>query len=125
VGLIIYLRTKLGDALIRSNPQYTKNQSFYIDSERAVQVMPKTDDITKKRSIPTDALGWATTDSQGSIRVHPTPDIFERMYLLLLEYHFSKISFLEMLAKWEEVLGIRPPQTKSQNIPDEGNGNMK
>ncbi len=31
---------------------------------------------------------------------------YEQMYFALLDYRFEKISFLEMLDKWELLLGI-------------------
>jgi hypothetical protein len=40
---------------------------------------------------------------------------------MLLDYHFGKTSFLEMLARWEEVLRIRPCQAEFQSNSDEEN----
>lgn len=45
-------------------------------------------------------------------------DPFERMCLSLYAYHFGTIGFLDLLATFEEILGIKPPQTDFQNAPD-------
>jgi hypothetical protein len=106
---------------LEANPQYAKNKSFYIDSEGAVQVIPNVDGITKRSNIPSDVLALADSDEKGSIRVYPTPDVFEMMYFRLLDYYFGKTSFLEMLARWEEVMGIKPHQAEFLNRSEKGN----
>jgi hypothetical protein len=34
------------------------------------------------------------------------PSIYEQMYKYLYDYHFGRITFLELLDKWREVLGL-------------------
>ena len=36
-------------------------------------------------------------------------DVHKQLYLALNEYHFGRITFLELLDKWEEILHISPP----------------
>src|SRR5437588_10533017 len=97
---------------LEGHPQHAKNTSFYIDSGEAVQVMPKLDRMTKRGDIPSHALALADVDDKSNIHVYPTPDVFERMYFMLLDYQIGKTSFLEMLARCEEVLGIRHHQAE-------------
>ena len=39
-----------------------------------------------------------------------TPDDYEQMHALLYAYRFGTIGFLELLAAFEEILQIQPPQ---------------
>ena len=34
------------------------------------------------------------------------PSIYEQMHRYLYDYHFGRITFLELLDKWREVLGL-------------------
>jgi len=92
---------------IDTNPQYAKNQSFYIASDGTVQVMLESDGIACKMHLPPDAIALARSDNQGNIHIDPVPDIFEKMYILLIGYQIGRITFLEMLTQWEEILGIK------------------
>lgn len=37
------------------------------------------------------------------------PEPFEQMYRTLYDYYFRKISFLDLLQKWEELLDLPSP----------------
>jgi hypothetical protein len=45
-------------------------------------------------------------------------DDYESMVKALYAYRFGSIGFLDLLAKFEEILGIKSPQTGLQNILD-------
>jgi hypothetical protein len=38
--------------------------------------------------------------------VKAEPSVYEQMHRYLYDYHFGRITFLELLAKWREVLGL-------------------
>ena len=42
-----------------------------------------------------------------------TPSIYEQMYRYLYDYHFGRITFIELLDKWKAVLSL--PQTQQEN----------
>jgi len=47
-------------------------------------------------------------------------DTYKDMYTLLNAYHFGRISFLELMDKFEEVLNIKtPPATSPQQQTEE------
>jgi hypothetical protein len=55
-------------------------------------------------------------EKQGSVEnssVHSehSEEIFKKMYLALYDYYLSRIGFLDLLQKFEEILGIKSPQT--------------
>lgn len=39
-------------------------------------------------------------------------EVWEKMYKAMWEYRFGRINFLELLDKWEELLGIKPPASE-------------
>ena len=45
-------------------------------------------------------------------------NIYERMAKLIYAYHFGRISYLDMLTQFEEMLGLVPPQTDQQPAED-------
>jgi len=49
-------------------------------------------------------------DDQTTAQVEPIvtaePSIYEQMYRYLYDYHFGRITFLELLDKWREVLRL-------------------
>jgi hypothetical protein len=111
---------RLVSEFLEANPGCAKGKSFHIDAEGAVHVMPELRSITGRCAVPSDALALADADDKGNVHVYSTPDVFERMYLELFNYRLGGISFLKMLDKWEEILGIKPDRTKSQGISQEG-----
>ena len=38
--------------------------------------------------------------------VKAEPSVYEQMYKYLYDYHFGRITFLELLKKWKEVLQL-------------------
>jgi hypothetical protein len=96
---------------IKANPQYTKN-SFSIDLEERVQVIPgivRLEDLKEMRNVPPDAQWLTDIDEQGNIRVFFNDNVFEKMYFAVLDYHFGKMNFIELLNKWSELLDIKEP----------------
>jgi hypothetical protein len=86
---------------IKANPQYTKN-SFSIDLEERVQVIPgivRLEDLKEMRNVPPDAQWLTDIDEQGNIRVFFNDNVFEKMYFAMLDYHFGKMNFIELLNK--------------------------
>ncbi len=96
---------------IKTNPEYTKN-SFSIDLEERVQVIPRIvrlEDLKEKRNVPSDAQWLADIDEQGNIRVFFNDNVFEKMYFAMLDYHFGKMNFIELLNECSRLLGIKEP----------------
>ncbi len=51
----------------------------------------------------------------------PEPSIYEQMYRYLYDCHFGRITFLELLDKWKEVLHLpisaqQPPHDQQENL---------
>jgi hypothetical protein len=46
------------------------------------------------------------TTAQAEPIVAAEPSIYEQMHRYLYDYHFGRITFLELLDKWKEVLGL-------------------
>jgi hypothetical protein len=42
----------------------------------------------------------------------PEPAIYEQMYRYLYDYHFGRITFLELLDKWKEILHLSTGDNK-------------
>jgi hypothetical protein len=102
---------RLVKEFIKTNPQYTNN-SFSIDLEETVQVIPgivKLEDFKEMRNVPSDAQWLADIDEQGNIRVFFNSNVFEKMYFALLDYHFGKMNFIELLNEYCRLLGIKEP----------------
>jgi len=38
----------------------------------------------------------------------PEMSVYEQLYIQLYDYHFSRITFLELLEKWKETLQLPP-----------------
>ena len=96
---------------IKTNPQYTNN-SFSIDLEETVQVIPginRLEDLKEMRNVPSDAQWLADIDEQGNIRVFFNSNVFEKMYFALLDYHFGKMNFIELLNEYCRLLGMKEP----------------
>jgi hypothetical protein len=110
---------------ITANPQYTKN-SFSINLERQVQVIPeivRLEDLKEMRNVPSDAQWLADIDEQSNIRVFFNGKVFESMYFAMLDYHFGKMNFIEVLNKWSELLGIEEPPLGPQTTRTIGEEN--
>ena len=45
----------------------------------------------------------------------PLGDIYERMCVWLYAYRFGTIGFLDLLERFEEILGLSSPQTDCRN----------
>ncbi len=60
------------------------------------------------------------TDEGANIKTSYTVsvDAYERMCAALYAYRFGTIGFLELLTRFEEILGIEPSQTPIQHAPD-------
>ena len=96
---------------VRANPQHTKT-SFCIDSEARVQVIPgiaRLEDLKEMRFVPSESQWLADIDEEDNIRVFSRHNIFEEMYFAMLDYHFGKMNFIELLNKWSELLDIKEP----------------
>lgn len=62
-----------------------------------------------------------TTEQDERVPLTET-SIYERMYHYLYDYRFGRITFLELLEKWEEVLNLPPGGTRVQPPhPQHGN----
>jgi hypothetical protein len=95
----------------KANPQHTKN-SFSIDLEERVRVLPgiiRLEDLKEMGNVPPDAQWLADIDEHGTIRVFFNSNIFEKMYLALLNYHFGNMNFIELLNEFSRLLGIKEP----------------
>lgn len=46
-------------------------------------------------------------------------DTYERMCAALYAYRFGTIAFLDLLARFEEILGIETPQPAAQHSPEQ------
>ena len=96
---------------IKTNSQYTKN-AFSVDLEERVRVLPgivRLEDLKEMRNVPSDAQWLADIDEQGTIRVFFNDNVFEKMYFALLDYHFGKMNFIELLNEFSRLLGIKEP----------------
>ena len=61
------------------------------------------------RNVPPDAQWFVDIDEQGNIRVFFKSNIYEMMYLALLDYHFGKMNFSELPNECSMLLGIKKP----------------
>lgn len=50
--------------------------------------------------------------SKNDQRITPSETPYEQMCVLLYTYRYGAIGFLELIAKFEESLGLIPPQTR-------------
>lgn len=104
---------------IKTNPQYTKN-AFSVDLEERVRVLPgivRLEDLKEMRNVPSDAQWLADIDEQGTIRVFFNDNVFEKMYFALLDYHFGKMNFIELLNEFSRLLGIKEPPLEIRRPP--------
>jgi hypothetical protein len=44
----------------------------------------------------------------------PREDVYKQLYLACHDYHFGKITFLEMLQRWQDILQLPPQQDQAQ-----------
>ena len=72
-----------------------------MEEQRTTCVLPETDEGAN-----------AKTSSAVSV------DAYERMCATLYAYRFGTIGFLELLTRFEEILGIEPSQAPIQHAPD-------
>lgn len=96
---------------IKKNAQYTKN-AFSIDLEERVRVLPeivRLEDLKEMGNVPSDAQWLADIDEQGNIRVFFNNFVFEKIYLAILDYHFGKTNFIELLNECSRLLVIKEP----------------
>ena len=103
----------------KANPQHAKS-SFSIDAEAKVQVIPgivRIEDLKEMRNVPSDAEWVADIDEEGNIRVFSTHNVYEKMYIAMLDYYFGHVNFIELLNKWSELLGIEEPPLDTHRPP--------
>ncbi len=96
---------------IKTNSQYTEN-AFSIDLEERVRVLPgivRLEDLKEMGNVPSDAQWLADIDERGNIRAFFNNFVFEKMYLAILDYHFGKTNFIELLNECSRLLGIKEP----------------
>lgn len=53
------------------------------------------------------------TTAQAEPVVAAEPSIYEQMYNYLYDYRFGRMTFLELLDKWREVLNLSHPQQEN------------
>ena len=44
----------------------------------------------------------------------PREDMYKQLYLARNDYHLGKITFLELLRRWQEILQVPPQQDQAQ-----------
>lgn len=101
---------------IKTNPQFTK-KAFSIDLEERVRVLPgivRVEDLKEMRNVPPDAQWLADIDEGGNIRVFFNSNVYEKMYLAMLDYRLGKMNFIELLNEWSRLLGIKEPPLEAR-----------
>jgi hypothetical protein len=68
------------------------------------------------RNVPPDAQWFVDIDEQGNIRVFFKSNIYEMMYLALLDYHFGKMNFIELLNEWSRLLDMNEPNPSRKPV---------
>ena len=68
----------------------------------------------KNTSVLPEADEGANAKTSRAVSV----DVYERMCAALYAYRFGTIGFLELLTRFEEILGIEPPQSLIQHAHD-------